>query len=95
MHCNTLLILREWFKKNKVYKVVNWPPNSTDLNLIKYLWDVQDQTDKSESRLRLGTRYRCDFLLWITLFISQLKETSFSYITDLFSICFKIHKNCV
>ena len=42
--CYTAKIVQEWFEDhNKEFKVLPWPPNSTDLNLIKHLWDVLEK----------------------------------------------------
>ncbi|KAJ8271951.1 hypothetical protein COCON_G00108100 [Conger conger] len=39
--CHTAKIVQEWFEEHeKEFKVLTWPPNSPDLNLIKHLWDV-------------------------------------------------------
>ncbi|XP_053084513.1 endoplasmic reticulum protein SC65 isoform X3 [Pangasianodon hypophthalmus] len=38
---HTAKIVQEWFEEHdKEFKVLTWPPNSPDLNLIKHLWDV-------------------------------------------------------
>ncbi|WP_368730569.1 transposase [Klebsiella variicola] len=35
---------QEWFEEHgKEIKVLTWPPNSPDLNLMECLWDVLDK----------------------------------------------------
>ena len=42
--CHTAKIVQEWFEEHdKEFKVLTWPPNSPDLNLIEHLWDVLDK----------------------------------------------------
>ncbi|MCI4382560.1 hypothetical protein PGIGA_G00016250 [Pangasianodon gigas] len=46
--CHTAKIVQEWFEeRDKEFKVLIWPPNSPDLNLIKHLWDVLDKQVRS------------------------------------------------
>lgn len=39
----TMGIVQEWLEEHKVLKVLSWPPNYPNLNLIKHLWDVMDK----------------------------------------------------
>lgn len=46
----SLAILQNWFRngfeeQNNEFKVFTWPPNSTDLNPVKHLWDMLDKQD--------------------------------------------------
>ena len=46
--CHTTKIVQEWFEEHdKEFKVLPWPPNSPDLNLIVHLWDVLEKEVRS------------------------------------------------
>ena len=46
--CLTAKIVQEWFEEqDKEFKVLPWPPNSPDLNLIVHLWDVLEKEVRS------------------------------------------------
>ncbi|MCI4375917.1 hypothetical protein PGIGA_G00114930 [Pangasianodon gigas] len=46
--CHTAKIVQEWFEEHdKEFKVLTWPPNSPDLNLIEHLWYVLDKQVQS------------------------------------------------
>ena len=46
--CHTARIVQEWFEEHdKEFKVLPWPPNSPDLNLIVHLWDVLEKEVRS------------------------------------------------
>ncbi len=36
-------LVQEWFEEHDKDKVLTWPPNFPDLNLIEHLQDVSDQ----------------------------------------------------
>ena len=40
--CHKAKMVQEWFEE-----VVTWPPNSSDINPIKHLWDVLDKQVRS------------------------------------------------
>ena len=37
-HCSQQA--KEWIKKNKVKEILDWPPNSPDLNPIENVWGI-------------------------------------------------------
>ncbi len=46
--CHTAKIVQEWFEEHyKELKVLTWPPNSPELNLIEHLWDVLEKQVRS------------------------------------------------
>lgn len=46
--CPTANVVKEGFEEyDKESKVLTWPPNSSDLNPIEYLWNVLEQQVRS------------------------------------------------
>ncbi|KAK3525097.1 hypothetical protein QTP86_015271 [Hemibagrus guttatus] len=46
--CYKAKMAQEWFDEhNSQFEVLNWPPNSPDLNPIQHLWDVLDKQVRS------------------------------------------------
>ena len=54
----------EWFEKHdKEFKVLSWPPNSTDLNPIEHLWDLLEKQIQSMETTPHNSQALKDLLL--------------------------------
>ncbi|MCI4391499.1 hypothetical protein PGIGA_G00135220 [Pangasianodon gigas] len=82
-HLNTVAD-QEWIEEHdNEFKVLTWPPNSPDLNLIKYLWDVLNKQVRSMEAPPCNIQDLKDLLL---TFWCQIPQHTFRELIFLLSL---------